>query len=209
MKFFPYSTELRYISVILFGFILIAVGATKERSHPDAYLVPFLDVVQQPDDITCGPTSVAMLVGHYKGLKVSVDEVKNYTRTVWYSKNGNDFGMTAPSFIQEGLKQYGIESIVKQGDLDRLKHFVGMGKPCIVLVRSAEWNWHYVVVVGYGGGIIYFANPASGSVEGLSEKEFYNAWSWSGDIHGRDCSWWIAFLLRSLDVYPRTMIYAL
>lgn len=166
----------------------------------------FVDLLVQPDDITCGPTSTAMLLRFY-GVDANINEVKKITKTVWYKKDGKEFGMTAPVFIRDCLVSYGFSASLKKGDLRHLKKIISSGNPAISLVRSGEWNWHYIVVVGYGDGFIYFANPTNGEVEGLSESEFMSAWNWSSDLRGSRRSWWIAFWLSVLEIYPCSYVY--
>lgn len=169
-------------------------------------MTPFIDLLEQPDDITCGPTSVAMILRFYN-KNVPISEVKKITRTVWYNHGGKDFGMTAPYMICKGLDYYGCKSKLGIGSLKKLKSVVSSGRPCIVLVRSGEYSWHYVVVTGYGNSIIFYANPTDASITGLSEQEFLRAWNWSGDLLGRDCGWWLSFWLRAIEIYPCSYVY--
>lgn len=166
----------------------------------------FVDLIVQPDDITCGPTSVAMIL-RFHGIDAKVEDIKKITKTVWYTSNGRDFGMTAPSLVRDSFSSYGLSAVLKKGDIRHLKKVVSSGVPVITLMRSGEWNWHYVVVTGYGNGYIYFANPSNGEIEGLGEKEFYSSWNWKSDIRGKDRSWWIAFWLNSLEIYPCSYVY--
>ena len=166
----------------------------------------FMDLITQPDDITCGPTSTAMILRFY-GKNVEVNEIKKITKTVWYSKGDKDFGMTAPELIRICLKKYNLNAKIKTGNIKKLKCVVGSGKPCIVLIRSGEWNWHYVIVIGYDKEMIYYANPTDAEIDALSVDEFDRAWNWTSDIRGRSCSWWISFWLRVLEIYPRTYVY--
>lgn len=188
-----------------FCFIIIVCLGFNDKTHPAQYEIPFSSLARQPDDITCGPTSVAMVLKHY-GKDVPVDEIKKVTKTVWYTRNGTDFGMTAPELLRSALETYGYSARLKYGGLDTLKHFVSMGKPCIVLLRSDEYTWHYVVVVGYKDSKVMFANPTYGEIQGISEHNFSRAWTWTGDIQGRDCGWWIAFWLRTMEIYPNSFV---
>lgn len=183
--------------IVCFGF--------NDKTHPAKYEIPFSSLVRQPDDITCGPTTTVMLLKHY-GKQATVEDVKKLTKTVWYTRKGVDFGMTAPELIRSALEKYGLMSKLRYGSLDTLKHFVGLGKPSIVLLRSDEYTWHYVVVTGYKDGKIWFANPTYGEIQGISEENFCRAWRWTGDIEGRDCGWWIAFWLRMMEIYPNSFI---
>lgn len=190
----------------MFAVIIIALLGYKDRSHPASFTIPFTQLEAQPDDITCGPTCGIMLLKYY-GIEAKLDDLKARTKTVWFSWGGKDVGMTAPVYLRAGLEAFGVNSVLSYGTLDRLKSLVARGKPCIVLVRSGEYSWHYVVVTGYDGDVVYFANPSDGKMQGMPESEFVAAWNWTGDIYGRECGWWVWFWLRSLEVYPYSIVY--
>jgi ABC-type bacteriocin/lantibiotic exporter with double-glycine peptidase domain len=147
-----------------------------------------------------------MLLRHY-GKDVNVDEVKAITKTVWAKRPEGDIGMTLPSLVRDAVAHYGLKAQLGYGGIDLLKHRVAMGSPSIVLVRSGEYAWHYVVVVGYDEESIFFANPTLGEVRGLSSDEFSRAWSWSGDMEGRDCGQLGSFLLVGLEIYPNSFVW--
>jgi ABC-type bacteriocin/lantibiotic exporter with double-glycine peptidase domain len=201
-----FSKTIRVIFfTVSFLFVLVCYK-NFQTIHPSYFMNNFMDLLQQPDDITCGPTSAVMLMRFY-GINSSISDVKKKTRTVWYSYDGKDIGMTAPEMIRISLISYGLNAKLNTGNMRDLKNKVSLGKPCIVLVRSWEWGWHYVVVFGYGDGVIYFANPSDGEVDALSYNEFFRAWDWGGDLQGRKCSWWQAFWLRSIEIYPCSYVY--
>ena len=181
--------------------ILVAVSRSGEDGYPDYCMQPFADMMIQPDDITCGPTCVAMLLRHH-GIKVEVEDVKDITKTVWFSMDDKDLGMTLPSYISSAISHYGLKPLQSTGRISSLKAVVAGNGPSIVLVRSGEYSWHYVLVIGYDRECIYFVNPSIGAVEGLSEPEFLAAWDWSGDLQGRDCGPAPAFWVRTFGVDP-------
>jgi hypothetical protein len=206
MRLIPSALEIRWFCATLFLFIIIVCLGFNDKKHPAQYEISFKTLTRQPDDITCGPASTVMVLNHY-GKDISIDEVKKITKTVWYSRNGVDFGMTAPQLIREALDYFGFFSKLNYGGLDTLKHFVSLGKPCIVLIRSDEYTWHYIVVTGFSDGKINFANPTQGQMESVSEETFVRAWRWTGDLSGRDCGWWIAFWLRTMEIYPNSFVH--
>jgi ABC-type bacteriocin/lantibiotic exporter with double-glycine peptidase domain len=189
-----------------FLYFLIFFNITNKYNFPNSYKISFLDLLQQPDDITCGPTSTAMILRHY-GIFADIDKVKKITKTVWYTHDGRDFGMTSPELIHICLKKFGLNAKMKCGNINELKYILSKNNPVIVLVRSGEWNWHYVVVVGYDKDMIFFANPSSGELEGLSVHEFKLAWDWRGDLKGNICNYLFSFWLRTLEIYPNTLVY--
>lgn len=198
--------ELRVICIGLFAVIIIALLAYKDRSHPKSFTIPFEKFEAQPDDITCGPTCGVMLLRYY-GTDVKVNDLKSKTKTAWFSWNGKDVGMTAPIYLRAGIEAFGQNAVLGYGTLDRLKSLVARGKPCIVLLRSSEYSWHYVLVTGYESDVIYFANPTDGKLQACPEKDFVGAWNWTSDMYGRDCSGWVWFWLRTLEVYPYSIVY--
>jgi ABC-type bacteriocin/lantibiotic exporter with double-glycine peptidase domain len=181
--------------------ILVALLRVEGGDHPEYCVHPFSDMMIQPDDITCGPTCVAMLLRHH-GIDVDVDEVKALTKTVWFSLEGRDIGMTLPSYISSAISDYGLSPRQFSGRISDLKRQVAGSGPCITLVRSEEYGWHYVLVIGYDRESVFFINPSIGSLEGLSVREFLSAWDWSGDISGRECGPAPAFWVRSFGVEP-------
>ena len=201
-----FSQDIFLLSFGLLIAIFIGLQAQFDKTYPPEHLIGITHLVQQPDDITCGPTTMCMMMSYY-GLEKEIDEIKKITKTVWYSFSGRDFGMTAPVMIQSGLNYFNFNSKLKYGNIKNLKHMIGLGKPCIVLVRSGEWNWHYILVYGYNKDYIFFVNPSSGELEGLSSDEFAAAWSWYSDLRGRDCGFLPKNFLKSLEIYPNSYIY--
>lgn len=190
--------------MLLFS-IVIGIDSALQSTHPNSHMLQISHLVQQPDDITCGPTSVCMFMSYY-GIDVSVDEIKKITKTVWYSYGGRDIGMTVPSMISFTLNHYGFKNKIFYGNMERLKHFIASGRPCVVLVRSGEWNWHYVLVNGFNETYIFYANPSSGELEALSTIEFRDAWDWSGDLKGRNCGILQKYFLKTMEIYPNSFI---
>lgn len=198
--------EKTIISAVLFLALVIGVSSWIGKSHPPSYKIDLNHLIQQPDDITCGPTSVSMLMYFYN-LNVSVDDVKKITKTVWYTWSGRDIGMTSPNLVLSALKYFGFNSKIKYGKIIDLKHTISSGKPCIVLVRSGEWNWHYVLICGYDKDYIFFANPSTGEIQGLSTDEFYASWSWNADLRGRLCGQLAKYFLKGIEIYPNSYIF--
>lgn len=202
-------SKTRELFIIFLGLlfpIIIGIYSFNKRIHPISHMLQFTELVQQPDDITCGPASISMLMSYYD-KDLTVNEIKKITKTVWYNYDGRDFGMTAPELVRLSLSHYGFRSHLKYGKIDNLKFTIALGKPCIVLIRSGEWNWHYVVVIGFDQEYIYYANPSSGEIEGLSTNEFDNSWNWSFDLHGRECGFWGKFFLKAVEIYPNSYIF--
>ena len=173
---------------------------------PPHHSIEITHTLRQPDDITCGPTCMSMLLDFY-GLGVSVDEAKRMTRTVWYSFGDRDIVMTAPALIVRAIGSLGLIPRLGQGSLVELKKTISVGRPCIVLVRSGEWAWHYVLVCGYDEEYVFFANPSSGEVEGLAAADFCAAWAWNSDLRGRDCGSLPRLFLKGIEIYPYSYIY--
>lgn len=195
---------------ILFIFIICAFilyfGGWEDRIHPNEYIIAFNSPLKQPDHITCGPTSAAMILNHY-GKISNIDEIKKFSKTVWLKYNSQDIGMTSPDYLPIAMFQCGLPSVLKYGNLHVLKHYVSQNKPCIVLVRSGEALWHYIVVYGFNQEKMMIADPGGGILYEMNEETFIGCWSWSTDMRGTPCtSDYICTLLNMMEVYPYTFI---
>jgi len=194
------------LSILFSGIFIVYLCGVEERTHPDEYVIEFNSPLKQPDHITCGPTSAAMILCHY-GKRVSPDEVKRLTKTVWFTQDGKDFGMTSPDYLPIAMNFLGVPAALRYGDLDVLKHYVAENKLCIVLVRSGEMLWHYIIVYGFTLDKLKIADPGSGTLYKMNEKTFMGCWSWRTDMGGKPCGKeYICTLLWIMEVYPYTFI---
>ncbi len=170
------------IILVLLAAILICLINKRKYNHPVVYVPPSdFPYIQQPDSISCGPACATMLLNYY-GKDVTFEEVKKATKTEWFkTKDGQSVGMTDPEMLQIALFQFGVPCKVERGDLNKLKYYVSRGKFPIVLIRSSNITWHYIVVFGYDGNNIYFAEPGEGKISSLKNETFLNAWKFSHD----------------------------
>ena len=198
---------------LIFGFLFslfimsLILKATTDYSHPESYSVKNFPLLEQPDQITCGPTSCAMLIGHY-GYEATVQSVSKETKTKWISYKGEDIGMTSPDYVRIALEKFNIRSKVKTGTLDQLKYYVSQNRLPIVLLRSGEKIWHYVVAIGYNDKEIFLADPAWGEVRKIKNESFLKSWGFAGDMRGNTLPTddVISFLVLMADVQKKTMI---
>lgn len=169
----------------IFFLCLLFVGCNRITdvcyTHPASCINDFI-ILEQPDDISCGPTCASMLL-RYAGQDVSIEEMKVAARTKWFNYRGKEFGMTTPECLATALTKYGIKSSVKETNLSALKYYVSQGRLPIVLVRSDKSKWHYVVVFGYTETEIHIADPA-GQIIVIPIEQFMRAWSFQTDIYG-------------------------
>lgn len=191
-KLLPFCVVLALFLIIYFS----------NYPHEASYQLVGFKCAQQPDDISCGPTSVFMLLQQY-GIEASLDEIRQSTRT-------QQMGSTYPSYIASALKKYGVPSKVMRGNLDHLKYFINQVRPPIVLLRSSETTWHYAVVIGFTEDEIILADPAIGIPEVVKENNFLGAWDFTTNTDGKPMTGEIADvmvqLLRAAEIYSRTMI---
>ena len=150
----------------MFGVLVFTINSLT-YPHPSFYQIEDFNYLLQPDGITCGPTSAAMVLNRY-GKDVSIDEVKAETKTQWFKRQDEAIGMTSPEYIPIAMKHFGLPASLKRGYINRLKCYVSQGKPCVVLLRSGEILWHYVVVVGYDENSVFVADPGSGHCEQIN-----------------------------------------
>jgi predicted double-glycine peptidase len=175
---------LLYIGTALFVATLV-YRAEYPVEHPPSHKIDGFELISQPDDITCGPTSTLMLLRRYK-KNPKFEEVESLTRTKWFEYKGEPVGMTSPDYISVALRKCGVNSRLRRGNIDSLKHYISQDRPCIVLVRSSNTTWHYMVATGYSEKVMLFADPAIGNVRVLTLKDFLGSWNFLTDMDGND-----------------------
>jgi hypothetical protein len=203
----------KYLCAPLFLLVMIGIWLKdaplslllENSDSPLEYEIECIDFLQQPDGITCGPTSATMVL-HYFGHDVSLDQVRQATRTDWFKYKDQKIGMTIPDCVVEGLRQFGLYAIKRIGDINDIKSFVSKDHPVIVLLRSGEKTWHYVVVIGYTKTEIIIANPSGGQREILQEDMFKRSWSFDTDMEGNITGGPWKKILDAADVYGHTYI---
>lgn len=157
--------------------------ASNQYDHPETHQIEFTTLVSQPDGITCGPTSTTMVLKRY-GKDVKLDDVKAKTKTEWFKYGRQPIGMTSPDMISVAMREFGVPAKMRHGTIKELKYFVSTNRPVIVLVRSGQTTWHYIVIVGYTKDDLTTADPGSGQIEKISLKNFQGAWDFTTDMHG-------------------------
>jgi ABC-type bacteriocin/lantibiotic exporter with double-glycine peptidase domain len=192
------------IAVVLMFVVLVYTIKSLVFPYPESHHIADFKYLKQPDGITCGPTSATMVLNRY-GKDVTLDEVKAKTKTQWLKYKGKSIGMTSPEYIAVALRHFGVSAKQRRGYVRRLKHYVGRNHPCVVLLRSGEYTWHYVVVIGYDEERIYVADPGSGRRE-MKIEHFEGAWKFETNMRGEPLeSGWLNTVLRVAEVYPYTM----
>jgi len=172
--------------LVLFLSCICLVRSYYVRSYPVEYEVGSFGLLSQPDDITCGPSCVAMLV-NWRGGECSVCEAETYAGTRWFEWGGGYFGMTTPEGVSSSLSKLGVRNRLVRGGLGDLKHYVSRDRPPVVLVRSGDENWHYVVILGYTLGEVIYADPSGGVRRVCSVENFVSSWEFRTDMRGRVC----------------------
>lgn len=190
--------------------IVAATFSTNQKLNdqeiPEQHLIS-LDLCIQPDSISCGPTCVCMVLSTYNRA-VTVEEIKLKTKTVWLQFSQYNIGMTSPDYILVAFHYYRVPVRLQQGNISALKFQIYQNRPCIVLVRSGEFSWHYLVVIGYDLEHIIVANPSDGEIHYFSNEIFLNCWNWTGTTRGNKAmSGYPVTLLNMLEIYPNTMIF--
>lgn len=184
MKKFILPTILIAIFIGFFSF-----QSLNKTPPPSEYKIEGFEkhILEQPDGITCGPTSATMIL-HYYSKDVTLDEVKKEAMTEWFRfKDGTNFGMTAPDALRVALHKFGVKSRVRRGNIGELKKYVSQGTPVIVLVRSSNTTWHYVVVYGYNEEEVIVGDPGYGHSRVILTERFINCWRFSHDMNGNKC----------------------
>lgn len=163
-----------------------ALTATWAQSQGGKDLADF-PLYKQPDEISCGPTSCAMVLKYY-GKSAGIGPLKTKAGTRFYEAGTRRFGMTMPGGIVNALNAYGLSASIAKGSVDEIARLVDQDRPPILLVRSGEDTWHYVVAVGYDARPptqIKLADPG-GSAYFIDAAALNGAWQFSSDLNGKE-----------------------
>ena len=191
--------------IIVLNQLLISTVILNPVNFPERSIAPPFPLIQQPDNITCGPTSTTMLLNYY-GIDVSVSEVEAKTKTHWFNYKETKIGMTLPALIKHALQDYHIPAKVEYGTIRKLKYYVSRGYYPIILVRSGQKTWHYIVAIGYNRDSIIIADPGNGEKYPVFERVFNDSWSFSGNLGGEHYSDFYGNLLKKAGVSDHTFI---
>ena len=184
----------KYILLVLLCLLfagLFSYHSFNKTAVPDeAKIVDFeKHIMEQPDHITCGPTSATMVL-HYYSKSVTLDTVKKLTYTEWVKfQDGTNFGMTAPDSIRQALHRSGVPANLRRGNIYELKKAIYEGKPVIVLLRSGKETWHYCVVIGYNENGFNLADPGYGEARFINKETFINSWKFTHSMNGTKCGY--------------------
>lgn len=145
--------------------------------------LPFPDVIKQPDQISCGPTAVAMVLKYY-GINAGIGPLKTAAHTRIIEAGDFHMGFTTPAGIKDALQSRGVEArIVENSGPRDLIAAIDEGKPPILLVRSGRGTWHYIVVTGYmNGGDPFRIHDPGGDVYWITSEDLERTWRFSGDL---------------------------
>lgn len=157
---------------------------SSQYTHPEKHEIEFKTLETQPDGITCGPTSALMVLKRYGVDNIKLDDVKSKTKTEWFSYGRKPIGMTSPDMLAPAMNHFGVNASMRKGSIKSLKYFVSTDRPVIVLVRSSQTTWHYIVVVAYDKDTFKVADPASGSLKSMKLEDFKTAWEFTSDMSG-------------------------
>jgi len=157
--------------------------------HQLSNLIEDFPLHEQPDNVTCGPTSAKMLLERY-GIIISLDDLRKVALTDWYKGKINNkeihIGGTLPDVLKNTLNHFGLPASYVIGNLNKLKYYIDQKRPPILLVRSGKQMWHYMIAIGYSETEIIFADPSGGFIRYCKNKTIENAWNFTSDLHAQD-----------------------
>jgi hypothetical protein len=175
--------------VLIIGVLVLAAYQIQRSlyrpSCPAKYEIENFPLFAQPDGVSCGPTSLKMLLKYY-GQDHPLEEIRKHTKTDWYMEGDVEIGGTTPEYMEIALEHYGVEATMLTSDMDKLKWYVSQKRPPVAMVRSGDKTWHWVVVTGYTEDTIITSDPGGGEREILGATQFEKAWNFTSDLYGRD-----------------------
>jgi ABC-type bacteriocin/lantibiotic exporter with double-glycine peptidase domain len=138
---------------------LLGVVQSSETPTPVASVIAGVPFLPQEDD-TCGPSSLAMVLG-FLGHDVITQEIVRETRT-------EGLKGTLITDLAGAARRRGFAAEVADLDLPRLWERISAGVPVILLVDLGVWNWsrpHYLVAYGWTPeGVVAHSGREQGKV---------------------------------------------
>ena len=147
-----------FVAVLLTGGLLFTQGGcaaggsagkgsgavqAMEAPTPSSTIIAGVPFLPQEDD-TCGPSSLAMVLG-FLGGDVSTQEIVRETRT-------EGLKGTLITDLAGAARRRGFAAEIADLDLPRLRERISAGVPVILLVDLGVWSWsrpHYLVAYGW------------------------------------------------------------
>lgn len=130
--------------------------------------VPF---VAQRDE-TCGPASLAMVLGYW-GDTATHDELA----TVLVVPGG---GGVQGSRLAALAEARGFRAVAFEGDLALVEDYMARAWPLVVALDAGKGRFHDVVVVGVEKDAVVVHDPALGPLRRIRLAEFTKKWGRSG-----------------------------
>ncbi len=134
-----------------------------EASAPPSPVIAGVPFVPQEDD-TCGPSSLAMVLG-FLGTEVDARQIVRETRT-------EGLKGTLITDLAVAARRRGLTAEVVDLDLPRLRERISGGVPVILLVDLGVWSWsrpHYLVAYGWTPeGVVAHSGRERGKVIAFS-----------------------------------------
>lgn len=130
-----------------------------EASAPPPSVIAGVPFLPQEDD-TCGPSSLAMVLG-FLGKDVNTLEIVRETRT-------EGLKGTLITDLAGAARRRGFAAEIADLDLPRLRERIFAGVPVILLVDLGIWTWsrpHYLVAYGWTPeGVVAHSGREQGKV---------------------------------------------
>lgn len=155
----------------------------QNQNHPSSYQIQEFELIAQPDEVTCGPTSALMVLKSYD-INPSLREVSEKTKTHWFTYKGRQIGATTLEYIVLAMRHFGLDSEIIRGNVDLLKYYVSQNRPVICHVRTGRFMSHFLVVIGFDNNNIIIADPGNGVCWEVPTKQFEAAWNFTADLYG-------------------------
>ncbi|NLM16527.1 MAG: hypothetical protein GX221_02280 [Candidatus Riflebacteria bacterium] len=153
---------------------VVSNGSQKKISVP---LISQMKVSCPAPGSACGPTSLAMLLAHKKG--VGTKEAYSMASQLWKQCGSTASSGTGHQGLIKGAKAQGYSGKFYYSlSIDWLKKQIDAGKPVLAHVKG-----HYLVVIGYNSKGVIINDPAWRGERQMSYNDFSAYWNSSGGKH--------------------------
>ncbi len=145
-------------------------SSVEERAPSEARL---LDVPFVPQsEALCGGAALAMVMRFWGEPTVLAEDFSDRI-------DPGGAGIRTDDLVSAGRAR-GWSAFPASGTLSDVRTHIERGRPLIVLLQIDSDAFHYVVVVGWGGGSVIVHDPALGPLRPIEEDAFDRAWAGRG-----------------------------
>jgi len=153
--------------------VVLATAAVPVSSAPGQAPTSELHLLRVPylpqSEALCGGAAIAMLMRFWGRTNIYAETFADLVDPAAAGIHGGD--------LVSALQSRGFDAQSIRGDPDQVRARLAARQPVVVLIEDRPNRFHYVVIVGWGGGRVIVHDPARAPFRILEEKAFLKVWA--------------------------------